>query len=199
MKIVGLTGSIGMGKSVATGLLRRLGVAVHCADEAAHKALGANGAGVDAVGKLYPQALKQDPRGNYFIDRKILGNAAFADVEFMKKLEAILHPLTHQSEKRFLRSMRAQRKKLVIFDIPLLFEGGRDKDLSAVWVVSATPFIQRQRVLARPGMNEPRLAAVLARQMPDAKKRQRADMIVPTGLGRAATLRKLKAALKRVQ
>jgi dephospho-CoA kinase len=198
MKIIGLTGSIGMGKSMAAALLRRLKVPVHCADEAVHAALAPGGAGVEAVARLYPPALKKDARGRHFIDRKILGAAAFADEKLLKRLEKILHPLTRQAEKKFLRRARGRRSKLAVLDIPLLFEGGRQRDLSAIWVVSATPFTQARRVLSRPGMDAARFHAVLSRQMADAKKRARADGVIPTGLGKAVTVGKLKRALKHV-
>lgn len=192
MIILGLTGSIGMGKSTVAAMLKRLRIPVHEADAAVHRALAPGGAGVKAVAALFPQALKQDAKGHPFIDRAVLGKAAFADKALLKKLEAILHPRVRLAEKKFLQRARAQRRRLVVLDIPLLFETGAQKRVDKVVVVTAPAFLQRQRVLARPGMNTQKLEAILCQQMPDAEKRKRADGVVPTGLGRAVTLRVIR-------
>ena len=191
MKVLGLTGSIGMGKTTAALLLRRLGVPVHDADEAVHRLLGKGGAAVAAVEAEFPGVVRDGA-----VDRKALGARVFRNDEAMRRLERILHPLVRQDSARFLKCARACGAPVAVLDVPLLFEVGRDRDCDATLVVSAPPFVQRARVLARPGMTERRLGEVLARQMPDAEKRRRADHVVPTGLGRRLTLRRLRRVLK---
>jgi dephospho-CoA kinase len=186
MIVVGLTGSIGMGKSTAAALLRRLGVPVHDADAAVHRLLGRDGAAVKAVVAAFPGTARKAG-----IDRAALGRRVFGDAASLRRLEDILHPLVRADTDRFLRRMAARRVPLVVLDIPLLFESGGARRCDAVIVVSAPAFLQRARVLARPGMSEARLAAILAKQMPDGEKRRRADFVVPTGLGRRLTLRRL--------
>jgi dephospho-CoA kinase len=191
MIILGLTGSIGMGKSTAAKMLRQMKVPVHCSDEAVHAAL--NGEAVARVAALYPAALKTT-RGKKTIDRKILGKAAFHDAKLMKKLENILHPLTRAAERKFLSEAKKAKKKLVVLDIPLLFETGRDKQVHGVIVVTADAKIQQKRVLSRPNMDEKKFRAILKKQMPDKMKRKKADIVIDTGKGMAAT----KAALKKI-
>jgi dephospho-CoA kinase len=186
MIVVGLTGSIGMGKSTAAALLRRLGVPVHDADAAVHRLLGRGGAAVKAVAAAFPGTARKAG-----IDRAALGRRVFGDAASLRRLEDILHPLVRADTDRFLRRMAARRVPLVVLDIPLLFESGGARRCDAVIVVSAPAFLQRARVLARPGMSAARLAAILAKQMPDGEKRRRADFVVPTGLGRRLTLRRL--------
>jgi dephospho-CoA kinase len=194
MKVLGLTGSIGMGKTTAALLLRRLGVPVHDADAAVHRLLSKGGAAVPAVDAEFPGVVRKGA-----VDRKALGARVFGDAEAMRRLERILHPLVRQDSARFLKEARKRGARLAVLDVPLLFEVGRDRDCDATLVVSAPPFVQRARVLARPGMSERRFHEVLARQMPDAEKRRRADHVVPTGLGRRLTLRRLQRVLKDVQ
>jgi dephospho-CoA kinase len=185
MVILGLTGSIAMGKSTASAMLRRLGVPVYDADAAVHRLFARGGAAVAPVGKAFPAAIV-----NGAVDRKILGGLVFNDPAALKRLESIVHPLVQREEGRFLRRMAARGERLVALDIPLLFESGRIRwDKAAV--VWAPPFLQVQRVLRRPGMDKARLAAIRARQMPDAEKKKRADFVVPTGLGKRETLRHL--------
>ena len=186
MVVLGLTGSIGMGKSTAAAMLRRLGVPVHDADAAVHRLLGRGGAAVARVAAAFPGT-----GGSNGIDRAALGRRVFGDAASLRRLERILHPLVRAETARFLRHMAGRRARLVVLDIPLLFESSGERRCDAVAVVSAPTFLQRARVLARPGMSEARLAAILAQQMPDREKRRRADFIVPTGLGRRLTLRRL--------
>jgi dephospho-CoA kinase len=186
MIVLGLTGSIGMGKSTAAAMFRRLGVPVHDADASVHRLLGPGGAAVKPVEAAFPGTA--GPGG---IDRGELGRRVFGDGVALRRLEAILHPMVRADEQRFLRRVAARRERLVVLDIPLLFESGGERRCDAVVVVSAPPFLQRARVLGRPGMSAERLAAILAKQMPDAEKRRRADFVVPTGHGRRATLRSL--------
>jgi dephospho-CoA kinase len=187
MIVVGLTGSIGMGKSNAAHVLRRLGVPVHDADGAVHKLMGPGGRAVRRVAEAFPQALA----GNR-IDRKLLGDLVFGDTPALRQLEAIIHPLVRQSSRAFLDAAARRRMRIVVLDIPLLYESGGDKAVDAVIVVSAPRQIQRQRVMARPGMTEEKFRAILARQVPDAEKRRRADYVVFTGGHRGETFRQLK-------
>jgi dephospho-CoA kinase len=186
MVVLGLTGSIGMGKSTAAAMLRRLGVPVHDADAAVHRLLGRNGKAVAKVDAAFPGTA--GPAG---IDRAALGRRVFGDAAALRRLEHILHPMVRADTARFLGRMRARREPLVVLDIPLLFETGGEHRCDAIVVVSAPAFLQRARVLGRPGMSASRFAAILAKQMPDAEKRRRADFVVPTGLGRRETLRRL--------
>jgi dephospho-CoA kinase len=187
MIVVGLTGSIGMGKSNAAHVLRRLGVPVHDADGAVHRLMGPGGRAVRKVAEAFPQALA----GNR-IDRKLLGDLVFGDTPALRRLEAIIHPLVRQSSRAFLDAAARRRIRIVVLDIPLLYESGGDKSVDAVIVVSAPRQIQRQRVMARPGMTEDKFRAILARQVPDAQKRRRADYVVFTGGHRGETFRQLK-------
>lgn len=191
MKILGLTGSVGMGKSTAAAMLRRLGVPVYDADAVVHRMMERGGVAVAAVGAAFPGVVKAGA-----VDRAELGRRVFADAAALDRLEAILHPRVRADEAVFLHAMRRRRAKLVVMEVPLLFESGRDRRYDATVVVTAPRFLQRARVLARPGMTPARLAAIAARQMPDAEKRRRADFVVPSGLGRAITWRCLRAVLR---
>jgi dephospho-CoA kinase len=191
MIVLGLTGSIGMGKSTAAALLRQLGVPVHDADASVHRLLGRNGAAVERVAAAFPGT-----GGVNGIDRAELGRRVFNDQAALRRLEQILHPLVRAESERFLRRMAARGVPLAVLDIPLLFESGGERRCDAVIVVGAPSFLQRARVLARRGMSESRLAAILAKQMPDREKRRRADFVVPTGLGRRVTLRRLAEIVK---
>jgi dephospho-CoA kinase len=195
MIILGLTGSVGMGKSTAALMLRRLGVAVHDSDGAVHRLLAPKGEAVAAVAAAFPGVRRADGG----IDRAALGARVFADPTALRRLERILHPLVRRSQQHFLARARARRLRLVVLDVPLLFETGGAGRCDEVAVISAPAFLQRARVLARPGMTEARLRAVLAQQMPDAEKRRRADYVVPSGLGRAVTFRRLKRILRELQ
>jgi len=188
MIILGLTGSVGMGKSTVAALLRRLGLPVHDSDAAVHRLLAPRGAAVAAVAAAFPGVRNADGG----IDRPRLGRRVFGDPPALRRLERILFPLVRQSQERFLRRGRARRARLVVLDIPLLFETNAQARCDKVVVVSAPAALQRARVMARPGMTEARFRAVLAQQMPDAEKRRRADYVVPTGLGRAVTFRRLQ-------
>lgn len=186
MKILGLTGGIGMGKSTAAAIFRALGVPVHDADAAVHRLLAPGGAAVKAVARAFPTA--KSGRG---ISRPKLGKLVFGKPRQLRRLEGILHPLVRAEEKRFLRRMRARRVRRVVLDIPLLYETGGDKRCGAVVVVWAPAALQRARVLGRRGMDEKRFEAIRAQQLPDLVKRARADFAVPSGLGRAVTRRAL--------
>lgn len=180
MRVIGLTGSIGMGKSTTARMLRRLGVPLHDADAAVHRLTGPGGRAVAAIGARFPGVVG----ANGAVDRKLLGARVFGDPAALGDLEAILHPLVRDEERKFMQRNRRARKSVVAIDIPLLYETGGETRCDAVWVASASPSIQAQRVLRRPGMTPARLAAIRARQVPDAVKRKRADVVIPTGLGR---------------
>jgi dephospho-CoA kinase len=194
MKVLGLTGSVGMGKSTAAAMLRRMRLPVFDADRAVHRLLAPGGAAVAAVEKAFPSV-----RRNGGIDRAALGARVFGNKPELRRLEAILHPLVAVAERRFLGTARAARRRLVVMDVPLLFETGRERYCDAVVVVWAPPFLQRARVLARPGMTDARLAFIRAQQTSDREKHRRADILVPSGLGRAVTWRHLRDAVRRVQ
>jgi dephospho-CoA kinase len=190
--VLGLTGSIGMGKSTAAAMLRRLGVPVFDADLAVHRLLAPSGAAVPAVSVAFPGV--ETKAGG--IDRAHLGQRVFTDPAALRRLEAILHPMVAAEERRFLARSRARRVPLAVLDIPLLFETGAERRCDYVLVVSAPALVQRQRVLRRPGMNEIRLDAILRKQIADYRKRQHADFVVPTGAGRGVTLRRLKSIVR---
>jgi len=191
MITLALTGSVAMGKSTAAAMLRRLRVPVWDADAEVHRLLGPGGAAVEAVAREFPGTRAGDR-----IDRKRLGARVFGDASALRRLEAILHPRVRAAERRFLRTCRRRRMPLVVLDIPLLFETAGEERVDGVIVVSAPRWLQRQRVMRRPGMSEDRFRAVLAQQMPDAQKRRRADWVLPTGLGKAVTARALRAILR---
>ena len=175
MFIIGLTGSIAMGKSTTARLFAEAGAPVHDADAAVHRLY--EGPAVAAIEAVFPGTI----RGGK-VDRAALGQRVLGDAAALKRLEAIVHPLVRESETRFLSEAEAAGAKTVVLDIPLLFETGGEKRVDAVVVVSAPAEIQRQRVLER-GVSLERLEAVLARQVPDAEKRRRADFVVDSSQG----------------
>lgn len=191
MLILGLTGSIGMGKSTAAGALRRLGVPVHDADAAIHRLIGKNGAAVPAVERAFPGSTRDGA-----VDRKRLGDIVFADPSARKKLEAILHPMARAGQNSFLMAAARRREPVVVLDVPLLYETKGDRRCDAVMVVSAPAAIQEQRVMARPGMTREKFAGILRTQTPDAEKRRRADFVIRTGINRRYALRQMQAALE---
>jgi dephospho-CoA kinase len=180
--VLGLTGSIGMGKSAAASVLRQLGVPVYDADASVHRLMSHGGAAVGFIEAAFPGTARDGA-----IDRKALGRRVYADPAELKRLESILHPMVRAQEQTFLQTARMRRHPVVVLDIPLLYETGGEKRCDAVIVVTAPQFLQDQRVLKRPGMSRDRLKEILRQQMPDAEKRQRADFVVPTGLGKRAS------------
>ncbi|MFA6018622.1 MAG: dephospho-CoA kinase [Rhodospirillales bacterium] len=188
MFILGLTGSIGMGKSTAAGMFRRLGCRVHDADATVHGLLGPKGGAVARIERRFQGVL--DSKGG--IDRLKLGGLVFGDDRALSDLEAILHPLVKQDEERFLKRSRAEGQKMVVLDIPLLFEKGGYKRCHGVAVVTAPLFVQQARVLKRSGMTEEKFQNIRARQMPESEKQRRADWILPTGLGKGFTYRRIR-------
>ncbi|MBF0323828.1 dephospho-CoA kinase [Magnetospirillum moscoviense] len=194
MKILGLTGSIGMGKSTAAAMLRRMGVPVHDADATVHRLLGPGGDAVAAVEAAFPGVTAHGA-----IDRAELGRQVFGDPARLRRLERILHPLVRRAETQFLKTWRRRRARLVVLDIPLLYETHGEKRCDRVAVVTCPAFLQAQRVLRRPGQSPARLAAIRAQQMPDPAKRRRADIIIPTGTGRGPAWRKLMTLVKEMR
>jgi len=195
MIVLGLTGSIGMGKSTAVAVIRRLGVPVYDADAEIHKMLGRGGSAVAAVEAAFSGVRTQDGA----IDRRRLGARVFGKPDEMRRLEAILHPMVRAVERRWIARQRARGAQLVVLDIPLLYETDRIDRVDGVIVVSAPLRLQRDRVMRRPGMTAERFAAVLDSQLPDREKRRRADFIVSTALSRAAAARQLAGIVRRVR
>ena len=185
--VIGLTGSVAMGKSTAAAMFRYLGIPVFDADAAVHDLLSARGKALAAVAARFPGVV-----GPHGVDRKALGAKVFGDAKALADLEAILHPLVHEARGRFLTRAARGRRRIVVLDIPLLFEGVSRHAVDVIAVVSAPAFLQRQRALARPAMTPERLAGILARQWPDARKRAAADAVIPSGLGKRETLRRVR-------
>ena len=173
---LGLTGSVGMGKSTTAGFFAEAGVPVWDADAAVHRLYAAGGAGAGALADLMPGL---DPAAA--VDRDRLRAAVAADPSLLARIEARIHPLVAADRAAFLAANAAA--DVVLLDVPLLFETGGERDMDAVLVVTAPPEVQRARVLARPGMSEAMLDRILARQMPDAEKRARADFVIATDKG----------------
>ncbi|WP_161642988.1 dephospho-CoA kinase [uncultured Brevundimonas sp.] len=178
MILLGLTGSIGMGKSTTTAMFADLGAVVWNADDAVHRLYAPGGAAVGPVGEAFPGVVVDGA-----VDRTRLAEALGKDDTAFRRLEAIVHPLVAQGRAAELEAARTAGVKLAVLDIPLLFETGGDRAVDAVVVVTADPAIQAERVLARPGMTRERFDAILARQMPDAEKCARADFVIDTGRG----------------
>jgi len=190
MLVIGLTGGIGMGKSTAADILSSFGLPVYNADRAVHALLDKGGAAVKLVAKLFPAALK-----NGAIDRSVVGSLVFNKPVLLKKLETILHPLVQRIEREFLKQAQRDKIAAVVLEIPLLFETGAEKRCDVTICVTAPKAVQKARVLKRKGMTPERFKSIVARQMPDKEKRQRADFVVKTGVSRADTKKQLNAIL----
>nr|MEA2798053.1 dephospho-CoA kinase [Phenylobacterium sp.] len=178
MILIGLTGSIGMGKSTTAAMFREAGVPVYDADAAVHDLYDEGGAAVGPVGEAFPGVVKAGR-----VDREALRQAVLGNPEALKRLNAIVHPLVGRDRVGFFQKAEAEGADLVVLDIPLLFETGGHANVDAVVVVSAPADMQRERVLARPGMTPERLDAILAQQLADAEKRARAHFVVDTSRG----------------
>ncbi len=182
MIVLGLTGSIGMGKSTTAKMFAELGVPVHDSDEAVHRLYA--GRAAPLIEAAFPGTVVDG-----VVDRGKLSEAVLNDAPAMKELETIIHPLVRADADAFVERHRAVGAPLVVLDIPLLFETGGRNRVDKVAVVTASAEVQRQRVLSRPGMTEERLEAILRRQVPDEEKRQRADFVIDTGKGLEAARR----------
>lgn len=175
MIIVGLTGSIGMGKSTAAKMFEQAGVPVYDADETVHRLYA--GRASPLIEQAFPGTVVDG-----IVDRKKLAQAVLNDSQAMKKLEAIVHPLVHEEESLFLEQARLDREPMVVLDIPLLFEAGGKDRVDRIVVVSAPADVQRQRVLAREGMTVEKFESILSRQMSDHEKRAKADFIIDSNV-----------------
>jgi dephospho-CoA kinase len=176
--VLGLTGSIGMGKSTTAAMFRELGVPVYDADAAVHASYAKGGACVEPVGAAFPGVVRDGA-----IDREALRHAVLGKPEALRRLNGIVHPIIGAIRGSFFEDAEAAGADLVVLDIPLLFEGGAERAMDAVAVVTAPPEMQRERVLQRPGMTPEHLDAILSHQMPDAEKRARADFVIDTSQG----------------
>ena len=176
MIVIGMTGSIGMGKTTTAAMFADEGVPVHDSDATVHALY--SGRAAPLIEAVFPGTT-----ANGVVDRTRLAAAVLGNGDALKRLEAIVHPLVREEEERFRSGNAAAGADMILLDIPLLFEAGRDKAVDAIVVVSADAVIQRERVLSRPGMSEEKFAAIQARQLPDAEKRERADYVVDTGKG----------------
>ncbi len=193
---VGLTGSIGMGKSETAKLFARLGLPVFDADAAVHALYAPGGEGANALAARFPEVVSDGA-----VDRGRLAGIIAADPSALGALEALVHPLVRKMEDRFMDAARARNDEIVILDIPLLFETGRFKDMAAIVVVSAPEAVQRARVLKRTGMTREKFEAIHARQVPDVDKRAKADFVIETDKGLDDALIQVKrvaAALRRL-
>jgi dephospho-CoA kinase len=194
MVILGLTGSIAMGKTTAAEMFSRLGVPVYDADRTVHRLLATGGKAVDPIEALFPGVSRDGA-----VDRETLASRVFGDDEALRRLEAVVHPLVAREKKHFLRRAARQGWQTVVLDIPLLFETSSQMAFDAVAVVTAPAFVQEQRLLKRPGMDRKRIAVIRGRQMSDVQKRRLADFIIPTGLGRAVTMHTIKCVVEEVR
>jgi len=188
MFILGLTGSIGMGKSATAAMFRAEGVAVFDSDAAVHELY--KGRAAAAIEAAFPGTA-----GEGVVDRERLAEIVFRDRAGLERLEAIIHPLVAESRDAFLAEAEKNGAGLVVLDIPLLFETGYDRAVDATVLVSAPKSVQKERVSGRSGMTEERLAAIMARQMPDAEKRERAHFVIDTGRGFEAAREQVRAIL----
>jgi dephospho-CoA kinase len=193
MIVIGLTGSIGTGKSTVTKQFAECGAATLDSDKVVHNLLAHGGAAVEKVAELFPVAHE-----NGSINRRRLGTEVFGNKTKLTMLEAIIHPLVRQVQDNFIRMARLRGKKIVVLDIPLLFETKGEERCHFTVVTHAPAFIQKQRVLKRPNMTEEKLAHILAAQMSTHEKRRRSDFTVNTGLGKHESLRQVQRILLRI-
>lgn len=184
MIVLGLTGSIGMGKSTTARMFRDAGVPVHDSDETVHRLYAGKAAGL--IEKRFPGVVHDG-----VVDREKLAKAVLGQPDALKDLERIVHPLVRADADAFLERHRQEGARLALLDIPLLFETGGEDRVDRIVVVTAPAEVQRERVLVRPGMTEEKFEAILSRQVPDAEKRRRADYIIDTGQGMDAARRRV--------
>ena len=187
MKVIGLTGGIGMGKSTAANAFRRARIPVFDADAAVHALQAPGGVALQAIGRAFPGTVADDR-----LDRASLRNAVVGNEAAIRRLEAIMHPLVRRAERAFLARARRARCRAAVLDVPLLLENGGERRVDAVVVVSAPHAVQLARLVRRGRMTAAQINAIIARQMPDAEKRRRADLVVRTGLSRFHALRPLR-------
>jgi len=193
MIIIGLTGSIGMGKTTVAQQFSRYGIPILDSDLVVHLLMREDKSCIAAIKTLFPAAVK-----NEIVDRSVISREVFGKPDKLKALEQILHPRVRAAQEAFIRSHVRTGKKAVLLDIPLLFETEGEKRCDYVVVVSAPAFLQKQRVMRRAGMTEEKFARIISRQMPDSKKRKRADTVVRTGLGKHESLKQVIRFLKKL-
>ena len=193
MKIIGLTGSIGMGKSTTAKMFADLGCPVFDADAAVHTLYAKGGQAVPLIRAVFPDAVSDGA-----VDRKRLGKHMRADALNLKVLESFIHPWVGEMRAQFLQDAQASNAQAVVFDIPLLFETGGDARVDAIVVVTAPAEVQRARVMSRPSMSEALFEMILSKQMPDAEKRRRADHIIYTDQGLEAARTQVVQVLERI-
>lgn len=182
-----------MGKSTAATMLRTMGLPVFDADASVHHLTGPGGKALRAVAKRFPTVVNTSG-----VDRQALGAIVYKDHDALKDLEDILHPMVRADRQQFFIQHAIRRTRIVVLDVPLLFEGGAEKTCDAVFVVSAPYFLQRQRALSRPGMTEEKFRSILQRQTPDVEKRNQATAVINSGLGKHLTWSQLCHAVKTV-
>jgi len=195
MIVIGLTGSIGMGKTTVAGQFEYCGCPSHDSDVAVHHALQPGGAGFEEVAVTFPEAWDKK---NHIIKKDVLSKLVFDNEVKRNELENILHPIVQSEQTDFIRKHKKLGRKAVVLDIPLLFETGADVRVDYTATVTAPFFMQRRRVLKRAGMTEDKFNAILKAQMPDKEKRERADFIIRTSLGRAYSMRQVKQILSEI-
>lgn len=191
---IGLTGSIGMGKSTVASMFESLGIPVYDADAEVHKLYAKGGAGVEHLRNTFPAAVVDDA-----VDRKLLGELVVGNEAEIKRLEQIIHPLLADGRAAFFKAAEAAGHDIVVFDIPLIFETRSEDRVHKIVVVSAPHHVQKARVLERPGMSDEKFEAILARQMPDAEKRERADYIIDTDIPMEETFAQVKAIVEELK
>jgi len=189
MILVGLTGSIGMGKSATAEIFRSEGVPVYDSDRLVHEIYA--GAAAQEIEKAFPGSTR-----NGVVDRTLLSPMVLNDPGAMKRLEAIVHPLVWEGRRKFLQEQERRGHDIAVLDIPLLFETGSEKDVDRIVVVTAPKSLQRERVLARPNMTEEKFEAILARQTPDEEKRRGADFLIHTDRGFEPAREEVRAILR---
>lgn len=187
MKVIGLTGGIGMGKSTAAGAFRRAGIPVFDADAAVHHLQAPGGKALPAIARAFPGTVQ-----NGVLDRARLRSAVVGHEAAMRTLERILHPMVRRAQRAFLAQAQRSRCRAAVLDVPLLLETGLDAQVDVVMVVSAPCRVQAARLHRRQRMTDSQISAIIARQMPDAEKRRRADIVIRTGLSRFHALRALR-------
>ncbi|WP_425410471.1 dephospho-CoA kinase [Hyphococcus sp.] len=190
---IGLTGSIGMGKSTVLAMFADLGAATWDADAAVHRLYARDGRAVTAIAGAFPDAVSDGG-----VDRTALAKKVLGDPQALQKLEALVHPLVEEDREAFLTTAAHSGAPAAVLDIPLLFENGTEKFFDATVVVSAPEDVQRERVLARPGMSPQKFEAILSLQTPDAEKRQRADYVIDTGQPIDATREQVRKTLAEI-
>lgn len=190
---IGLTGSIGMGKSTVAAMFGDLGAALWDADSAVHRMYEKGGAPIAPIKALFPEAIVDNA-----VDRARLAAIVLSDPEQLLALERVVHPLVAADREAFTEKARKENYAAAVYDIPLLFENGAEAEFDAIVVVSAPAETQRARVLARPGMTESKFAAILGEQWPDAQKRERADYVISTGQALEKTRRDAAAVFQKI-